>query len=345
MTDKYLLFLNVSYSFSILRPLQDAIRNRGGTAAWFLHDLDSSHLEPEELLLHSVDEVKKFNPRAVFVPGNWVPDFFPGAKVQIFHGFGIEKKGHFDIRGFFDLYCTHGPMTTRPFEKLALDHGYFKVSETGWPKVDPLFKHRPAEERKKPHGGEAPVILYAPTFSPSLTSAPDLEQTIRDMSRQGSYFWLVKFHPLMDKGIVDTYRSMQGKNLKVVEDADIIPYLHAADIMVTDTSSVVAEFLLLDKPVITYKTRIPGPHVINILQPRNLKSTIESIIKDPGPYRQAAREFIKQMHPYTDGLSSDRVLDATEYFISDVRGKLKPKPMNLWRKMQVRKRLGYYRVH
>ena len=345
MSLNYLLFVNVSYSFSILRPLQAAIRKRGGTAAWFLHGLDSSHLEPSELLLHSVREVKRFNPRAVLVPGNWVPDFFPGIKVQIFHGFGIEKKGHFAIRGFFDLYCTHGPMTTQPFQALSRRHGFFKVVETGWPKIDALFTAEPAVSWKEDHAAKTPVILFAPTFSPSLTSAPALEQTIRDLSRQERYFWLVKFHPLMDKGIVDTYRNMQGKRLKFVEDADIIPYLHAADIMITDTSSVVAEFLLLNKPVITYQTRSPAPYVIDIRQPGQLHHTIESVIKDPGKNRRAVKEFVNRMHPYTDGLSSERVLDATDYFISHVRGKLKPKPLNLWRKMQVRRRMRYYRVY
>jgi len=344
MTDKYLLFLNVSYSFSILRPLQDAIRDRGGTAAWFLHDLDSSHLEPGELLLHSVDEVKKFNPRAVFVPGNWVPDFFPGVKVQIFHGFGIEKKGHFDIRVFFDLYCTHGPMTTQPFETLARRHGFFKVLETGWPKVDSLFNYRPKEELKTSFGGDAPVILYAPTFSPSLTSADALEPTIRDLSRQDRYLWLIKFHPLMDQRIINAYRGMEGENLRFIDDADIIPYLHAADIMISDTSSVVAEFLLLDKPVITFKTRSPAPHMIDIRQTDELESVIESITKDPRINRQPAREFVNQMHPYRDGKSSERVLDATERFITDFQGNLSPKPLNLWRKIQVRKRMHYYRI-
>lgn len=343
MSENYLLFVNVSYSISILRPLQSAIQKRGGTAAWFLHDVDASQLQPGELLLHSVSEVKRFNPRAVFVPGNWVPDFIPGVKVQLFHGFGIEKKGHFDIRGFFDLYCTHGPMTTKPFEGLARHHGYFEVIETGWPKVDALFNARPEKKWKKVHEKDKPVILYAPTFSPSLTSAPGLEQTIRRMSGHDRYYWLIKFHPLMDHGVADAYRDMQGQDLEFVEEADIIPCLHAADIMVSDTSSVVSEFLLLGKPVITFNTRTPAAHVVNIRQAGELEQAIETLINNPQKNGQSAREFVQQMHPYTDGLSSERVLDATERFIANGRKGIKPKPLNLWRKFQVRKRMHYYR--
>jgi len=343
MPEHYLLFLNVSYSFSILRPLQTAIRKRGGQAAWFLHDLDSSFLRPGELLLHSVDEVKKFNPKAVFVPGNWVPDFFPGLKVQIFHGLGIWKKGHFNIRGFFDLYCTHGPTTTLPFQQLAQRLGFFQVIETGWPKIDALFQYKPQTVWKKGHGVDKPVVLYAPTFSPAYTSAPALEKTIEYLSRHGGFYWLVKFHPLMRQATIDAYRHMQNQNLKVVEDADIIPYLHAADVMLADESSVVAEFLMLNKPVITYRTQTPAAHMVNITETGDLENAIQFVLTNPGKIKEDARKFVNGLHPYTDGRSSERVLGAVDTMLKRARGQLKKKPLNLWRKIQVRRRLGYYR--
>lgn len=343
MSEHYLFFLNVAYSFTILRPLQEAIRKRGGRVAWFLHGLAPTMLKSDEHLLHSVDEVKRFNPKAVFVPGNWVPDFFPGVKVQIFHGLGIWKKGHFNVRGFFDLYCTHGPMTTLPFQQLAQRHGFFQVIETGWPKIDALFQYRPETTWKKAHGVDKPVILYAPTFSPSFTSAPALEKTIRHMSRQGGLYWLVKFHPLMDRETIDAYRHMQNQNLKFVEDADIIPYLHAADIMLTDESSVMAEFLLLNKPVITFRTQTPAAYMVNITETRDLENTIQTVLENPGKIREDAREFVHRLHPCTDGRSSERVLSATDAFVAHDRGQLKKKPLNLYRKIQARRRLGYYR--
>ena len=57
-------------------------------------------------MLKSSEQVKFFSPDAIIVPGNVVPDFWPGIKVQIFHGLCEEKIGHYDITGFFDLYCT-----------------------------------------------------------------------------------------------------------------------------------------------------------------------------------------------------------------------------------------------
>ncbi len=96
-----------SYSFDILRPIQAEILRRGHQVAWFIagSEVTEKQLKPDEIRLKTVAEVKAFNPIAVFVPGNIVPDFFPGAKVQVFHGLEYKKQGHFDIRGFFDLYC------------------------------------------------------------------------------------------------------------------------------------------------------------------------------------------------------------------------------------------------
>ena len=38
------------------------------------------------------DEVMVFNPDVVLVTSNVVPDFFPGIKVQVFHGFSVGKR-------------------------------------------------------------------------------------------------------------------------------------------------------------------------------------------------------------------------------------------------------------
>jgi len=335
----YLLLAVQPYSIAILRPIQEAILARGDDVQWFLYEVDPALLNPDEKLLTTVKSVQQYNPMAVFVPGNWAPDFFPGVKVEVFHGFGIEKRGHFKIRGLFDLYCTHGPATTEPFIASQKKHGYFSVIETGWSKMDSLFTYKNKDTKQK----TKPVILYAPTFSPSLTSAPDLLNEIKRLSKSQNWSWIIKFHPKMPAEIVEQYRSIENENLYIVNDSDIIPVLHEADIMLSDTSSVVAEFLCLDKPVITYKSKQPGPHTDNILEAHKLEASIKSAIEKPDKLMTGAREFVSQMHPYNDGKSSDRILDAVDQFI-ERDDKLKPKPLNLWRKWQMRKRLGYYHL-
>ncbi len=333
----YLLFASQTYSLEILRPLQDAIIEQGHKAAWFLHGLPSNLLKSSERQLNTVESVKDFNPRAVFVPGNWVPDFFPGIKVEIFHGFGIEKKGHFDIRGFFDLYCTHGPLTTHVFENLKHKHQYFSVKETGWPKIDPLFKQAPIQKKSS-----QTTILYAPTFSPSLSSANDLFNSIKSLSQNCDFKWIIKFHPKMSTSVIDQYQQLENDNLSLSKHHDILPLLHQADIMLSDTSSVIAEFLLLSKPVISYKNRQPGAHIINIEKTDELTEAIKTAQQLPVELNIAMKNFCNNMHPYTDGLSSYRVLEAVEEHIKNPPKK--NKPLNFWRKIQVRKRLAYYHI-
>ena len=121
---KYLFYVSQIYGFAIVRPLQDAIIARGDEVAWFFEVPDGlmPYLRSHEKVLETVKEALDYDPCAVFVPTNVVPDFFPGIKVQLFHGFHARKRkenrGHFRIRHFFDLYCTQGPDTTIQFKEL-----------------------------------------------------------------------------------------------------------------------------------------------------------------------------------------------------------------------------------
>jgi len=341
---RYLFFISQLYSFAIVRPLQEAIWKRGDEAAWFLENQTklAPYLLPKEKLLHTVAEVRAYNPCAVFVPGNVVPDFFPGTKVEIFHGFHAHKrsrqKGHFRIRNFFDLYCTQGPDTTEPFQKLAQEHRFFEVVETGWPKMDPLFWASSQSVEKK----RRPIILFTSTFTAKLSAAPVLFETIKHLIKDDRWKWLINFHPKMDASVVARYKTIQDENLQYVETDNIIPLLQTADIMISDTSSVLSEFLLLHKPVVTFNNRQPGPHLLNINNPEKLRETIEHGLTRPTALMDAIMSYADRIHPYRDGLSSIRVLDATDAFIRQGRGHLKRKPFNIFRRLKIRKQLGYY---
>lgn len=344
MNRRYLLFGTQPYAFEILRPLQEAARARGDQVAWYLEPAAGRGLHADERQLMTPTEVRNFDPEAVFAPGNWVPHFFPGIKVQVFHGFGIEKKGHFRIRGWFDLYCTHGPLTTQRFREIAEEDGSFAVRETGWPKMDALFAGAPDEDLRRDFDDPLmPLVLYAPTFSRSLTSAPDLAEQVFDLASGGPWNWLVKFHPKMDAEWVTRFRERQGPQLKVYDDIGISPLLHTADILLTDTSSVAAEFLLLDKPVVTYRNASPGPQLIDFGQADELEDMLDQAMQLDPERSDAIRDFAAGMHPYRDCESSARVLDAANEFIdTGMQRGLKRKPLNLWRKLRMRIKSGYF---
>ncbi len=345
---QYLFYVSQLYAFAILRPLQEQIRRNGDRIAWFFDrpEAGAAFLREDELQLKTVAEVKAFDPCAVFVPGNVVPDFFPGIKVQVFHGLATDdtgKKGHYRIRGFFDLYCTHGPEGTAKFQELAERHGHYGVVETGWPKLDPMFS-APAEKKLpfRLEDGKS-TVLFRSTFSPSLSAARQLLPTIAALSATGRWHWLVTLHPKMEQEVIDGYRALAGPHLDFIESHhELTPVLQAADAMLCDTSSIAIEFQMLEKPLVTYKTMAPGAHLINVTSVDEVEAALATALTQPVNLMTATRRFVDRLHPYRDGNSSQRVLDAVAHFERAGQSELKSKPWNLLRKWKIRRKLGYY---
>lgn len=339
MANRYLLYGSERYALAILRPLQAAIRARGDAAAWFFDRAGSEELRQDERLLSSVAEVRRWNPTAIFTSSNAIPHFFPGVKVSVFHGFNAGKPRHIYIRGFFDLYCTTGPADTRAFTALADKLGHFSVCETGWPKLDPFLRQLAAEV---PPLHTPPVVLYHSTFSPSWSAAEALYETVRDLSRTGQWRWIVTLHPKMNPATVAKYRALESEFLHFATEDNILDLFPLVDVMVSDTSSALHEFTLTYKPVITFNNRRPGPELIDIHEPQALKPAIERALSRPPELMQAVRDYANSIHPNRDGHSSERVLAAVDGFIAQGARNAKSKPLNLWRKLKIRKRLGYW---
>jgi CDP-glycerol glycerophosphotransferase (TagB/SpsB family) len=342
----YLFYCQELYCLSILRPVQEVIRENGWKAAWFFENPDKGPdcLTPDEHRIPDVKAVLQYDPDAVLAPGNLVPDFFPGVKVQIFHGLADDatgKKGHYKIRGFFDLYCTRSPAETRIFQELARKKGHFDVAETGWPKLDPLFQRH--DGLKNELNTSKPVVLFASTFSPSLSQARVLVEPISRLAATGRYHFLVTLHPKTRPQIQDRYRRLAGPNLKFFESHEnVIPLLQAADVMLCDTSSIGLEFMLLDKPLVTFRNKMPGPHLINVVSETDIAGALDAALSRPPQLMAEAGRFAEQIHPRKDGNSSRRVLDAVNRLMEKGLDHLKPKPMNLYRRLRMRQRLGYY---
>ena len=338
MTNRYLLYISKNDSFEILRPLQQAIIARGDDCAWFVEgeETNQSNFKSDEKRLDSLQAAINYQPTAVFVPGNHVPNSISGLKVQVFHGLEWKKKGHFKIRGFFDLYCTHGPRTTERFNQLADEYQYFHVRETGWPKLDPLFQTEAFTLET-----DLPVILFAPTFSRRLTCALECLEEIQQIAAKRNYYWLVKFHPKMDPESVEKYRAIEQDNFRVVETDSVVPLLNRPDILLSDTSSIIGEFLLLGKPVVTYKNTHPGEYLIDVLSTDNIESALSSALSGSDELIEEIRAENERLHPYRDGRSSHRILEAVDQLLAAPIKLEKSKPLNLLRKFKLRQKLSY----
>ncbi len=332
-----LLFATELYALPILRPLDRAARRAGIDTAWVVPDAVAAHLRGDERRLRSRREVRHFNANANWCAANWIAPWFPGAKVQVFHGFNAEKRdpgrGHFRLRGFFDLYCTQGPATTGPFRELARQHGYFAVAETGWPKLDPLFDPPVDAVDLHPHDGR-PVVMYAATFTESLSSARDMFDTLRELTARGDRYWLLTLHPKCGPELTARYRQLEGPNSRFLTSDHLLDMLRAAEVLVCDTSSVIDEFAVQLKPVVTVRNRRPKAFMLDVAGPAHVDAAIDRALAGD-PERHAALEaHAAAIHPDRDGHASERVLAATQKLLQGGYGLHARKPLNLWRRWQ-----------
>ena len=345
MRKHYLFFVSVTYSYPILRPLQDEIRRRGDEAAWYIEPGCPVLLEEGERWMKTVQEVMDYQPIAVFAPGNYIYDFFPGVKVSLFHGYPINKRGeekddHFSVRGWFDIYCTQGQTSTVPFKELERKYGFFKVYETGWCKADTLVK-----ERKHTVPNARPVILYSTTFTKGITSAPVLFDTIKRLTREKDWDWILSFHPKFnDPDTLKKYKELAATCPNVTfHESGLVDaaLLNNADVLLSDASSVIVEFMMLDKPVVTYRNTAPGSHLLNVTKADAVENAIEKALARPARLMEHIRTYVQQHEGHLDGESSARVLDAVNNYLWYYQGKTRTKPLNLLRKFKLRWRLGY----
>ncbi len=342
MKYRFLIYISHSYALPIGEPLQEEILKRGFDVKWF-SDLEytKAFFPKHGNLLSSIEDAIDYNPHVVLTITDSVADFIPGIKVQVFHGFPANKRkgtDQFTIRGFFDLYCTQGPSSTSVFKKLAKRHKTFEVKETGWSKMDPLF----AITKKDPT--QKPVILIASTFTKqySLALQDEVVAELERISKLGKWHFIAVLHPKLDASVYSKFEAMQHENFTFYNTTNLIPLFKKADVMFADTTSALIEFLIQEKPVVTFKNNMPGPFLIDISSVSEIEPALEKALDPPSDLLQEIKKFSEYSHPYRDGKSSSRVIDACIEFLHKDKSHLKKKPLNLLRKYKMRKKINYF---
>lgn len=328
---KYLLFLTKNYSYSILKPLFDEINKRNDAKAYWFSTKSERFDIDQGYWLETSEDVINYKPDAIFAPGNVVPYKWPGLKVQLFHGLGEEKQGHYRRNGLFHMYCTPGPYVT---EKFLRSNRKYIIKETGWPKIDNILNLTKETRSNSPN--DLPTILYAPTFSSNLTSAIELLDQIKKLSIK-SFNWIIKFHELMDPSVVADYAKLAGDRFLLSEVTDILPLMNKSDLLLTDTSSVAYEYLFFNKPIITYNAKTRLDKGINIANPDELEGAIIRAINEPDEFKENRDFYISELHPYQDGNSSQRVVESVNKVLDEGYTPLKRYNLvYLWSKWRTR---------
>lgn len=344
MRYRFLIYITYPYSIPIGLPLQKEIEAQGHQVYWFCElEETKSYFKEKVPLLNNIEETVAYDPHIILTATDSVPDFYKGLKVQVFHGFPANKrsfkKDHFRIRGLFDLYTCHGPSTLQVFKEQAEKYKTFDAVETGWSKIDPLFRQEP-----KKRTGEKPVVMLASTFTKRLSLAYDNDffQELKKIIEKKKYQFIAVLHPKIEEEVKDRFKALNGDFFQYYDTTDLNPLFAKADIMLSDTTSAISEFIMQKKVVVTYKNNRPEPHFMNITEPSHLEEALDYALTRPKEIILEINKFIEATHPYQDGKSSERIINVCISFVHKDKSYLKNKPLNLIRKWKIRKKLKYF---
>ncbi|MBZ5517526.1 CDP-glycerol glycerophosphotransferase family protein [Bacillus sp. KS1] len=193
-----------------------------------------------------------------------------------------------------------------------------QLLKTGVPLTDVYYEeHKPELKHKWPKK----TILYAPTFRDYDMQSFRLPFTEEQLTNalNGEYVLLVKLHPAVLHQISASFESELIKN---VSDMRLHDLLKAADILITDYSSVPFEFALLNKPIFfftydleeydqkrglidNYTSVIPGKAC------HDSEALLEEMTKKPFRAEEMKR-FSDKWNMYSDGNSSEALLKFAE---------------------------------
>ena len=186
--------------------------------------------------------------------------------------------------------------------------------------------------------------MISSTFTTRLSLAKNIDvvNELKRLSKIGKWKFLCVLHPKMDQEIVDKFKLLENENFIYFDTTDLVPIFRKADVMFSDTTSAIPEFILQEKPVVTFRNNKPDNYLINVIEVNEIEEAIEKALTRPDYIIENIRDYIKNTHPYSDGKSSGRVIDAAINFLNTK--KVKRKPLNLVRKIKTRLKLKYYKL-
>jgi hypothetical protein len=204
----------------------------------------------------------------------------------------------------------------------------------GYPKLDALVNGEIDGARVRASLGlddAHPTVLYAPTYSEASSLHLAGERIVQTFDAAG-FNVIIKLHdrsldadPRYNGGI-DWRRRFatieRPGRVRFVEHADASPLLAAADLLVTDHSSVGFEYLVLDRPLLVFdapdlpRTARINPEKIALLRsaavvagtPGDLVSAARAELANPGRLAPARRRVAGDMF-HEPGGATRRALD------------------------------------
>lgn len=281
--------------------------------------------------------------RFIFLNDNFFPlafmQFSPkNIVVQLWHAPGAFKKfgGSVDFKSRKILekaskntdYLIVSSSNIQDYYSEAFQIPKTKIKPLGLPRADYYFENHDIDDLKSKFfekydlSGDKKIVLYAPTFRDeekynNVFDYLDLEKFNQSLGDE--YILALRLHPKIKK-FYSGEISSKGKYIDCSDYSSEQELLLISDILITDYSSIMIEFALLNKPIIfftydfesylteergfyfDFKSTVPGPVVYDSNQ-------LIDVIKSNSFDENKISEFVKTQFNEMDGQSSKRVVD------------------------------------
>jgi len=252
--------------------------------------------------------------------------------IHINHGESDKSSDHSNQIKGYDYVFVHGPNGFNNYMKYLIKINPNKFIQTGRPQLDFVKPVKLNTYGKK-------VIIYAPTWEAThramrYTSVDIYGEKIVDSIINSDYFLIYKPHPNLganDKNVLRIHKKLlkkikSHKYATTITNEDINNIYPLVDFAIFDMSSVMTDYLVVNKPFVladVFDPLVHGVQEYNVLKAcsrinnDNINNLLE-IIKDNienDPFKEK-REEIKRLYlgDYKKGESIKKFIDS----ISDI---------------------------
>ena len=259
-------------------------------------------------------------------------------RIQTFHGVAGKYGNVYDrpdrsVREWDRLFFINQRRLNNFVASRAIDPDSPAIRLIGMPKADCLVDGSLQRNAILESLGLDPsrrTVLYAPTWTPYSSLNAMGEELVDQLARAG-FCVIVKLHDNSrnadprNSGGIDWVRRLtpvlQSCGGHMAQRGTIMPYLVAADVMISDHSSAGFEYLLLDRPLIRVempeliaRTNIHPDYVALLVEAsstardvRQVVAEVEHAFADPN-HLSAERRAVSAELFYKPGTATDRAI-------------------------------------
>ncbi len=172
--------------------------------------------------------------------------------ILLYHGIGVKSCYYTDYDPRIDVRYIEGEYRRREFERRAIDTD---LVVTGFPKLDSMANTNRELTQKLNLDPDKKTILYAPTFYPSSIEVfgerlAKLTRNYNLIVKLHHFSWVLKKYRHQKNLFIRMAETCEHVHLMPVEFTNIAELYNYSDILLTEASSTLFEYLATENPVI-----------------------------------------------------------------------------------------------